>query len=165
MIKLHNDEIKQYSFHRHPIVLLLPIVIAIVLFVLPPILYTWLPFGSPFEITGGAAELLTFFYLCWALILWLAFSVTFIDYWLDVWIVTDKRLLDFEQQGLFRREVAVTDLSDIEDVTIKVKGILPSMLDFGDIIVQTAGTRREFMMRDIIKPDKVKRIINELADK
>src|SRR5512147_723006 len=41
----------------------------------------------------------------------------YIDYYLDMWIVTDHRILDMEQHGLFARTVSELRLDRIQDVT------------------------------------------------
>src|SRR3989338_5769344 len=37
------------------------------------------------------------------LIIWLFFINTFIDYYLDAWIITTDKVIDIEQNGLFSR--------------------------------------------------------------
>lgn len=166
MITLQQDEKLLYTFRRHPIVLLGPILAVAILAALPYVAYRLglRDLIANIPIQGDPALLLTFIYLAWITILWLAFSAAFVDHWLDVWVVTDKRLLDFEQQGLFHRESAVTRHALVQDISVEVKGILPTLLDYGDVHVQTAGANKEFTMKNVTKPYKIKQIISDLAD-
>lgn len=97
--------------------------------------------------------------------LWLYFCITFVDYFLDVWIVTDMRILDVEQRGLFNREISECYLSKIQDVTVETKGIMSTFLNFGDLHIQTAAEKREFVFQQIADPNKVKNIILDQYNK
>ena len=54
-------------------------------------------------------------------ILVLAYSY-FIDFYLDVLVVTNDRLIDIEQIGLFARTVSEVDLCNIQDITKDLSG-------------------------------------------
>jgi len=88
----------------------------------------------------------------------------FLDYNLDVWIVTNKRIINIEQKGLFNREVAKHELSKIQDVTGMQKGVLQSIFKFGDVHIQTAGEIQRFVFYQIPNPFKVVKIINHLLE-
>lgn len=85
------------------------------------------------------------------------------DYWLDVWIVTNERIINSEQLGLFNRVVSEVYLRQIQDVTSEQKGFLNTFLTFGDVFVQTAAERERFMFKNINDPDDVKIKIVELT--
>ncbi|HDZ85764.1 MAG TPA: hypothetical protein ENH35_04450, partial [Candidatus Moranbacteria bacterium] len=55
-----------------------------------------------------------------ALILWLYASLIWIDYHLDIWVITTERIINVEQKGVFVRQVSELKLSKIQDVTTKV---------------------------------------------
>ncbi len=90
---------------------------------------------------------------------------TFIDYWLDVFIVTDRRILDIRQSGLFSRTVAELRLYRIQDVTSKIKGFWHTIFSFGDISIQTASEVDHFKFINIPHPNKLAKIILELSEK
>jgi uncharacterized membrane protein YdbT with pleckstrin-like domain len=76
--------------------------------------------------------------------LWIAFFTRFADYWLDAWILTNERIIDIEQKGLFSREVSEFKLDKIQDVSIDVSGVIPTLFHYGSVQIQTAGFEREF---------------------
>ncbi len=84
--------------------------------------------------------------------IWLFLFANFIDYHLDVWIVTNVRILNIEQKGLFSRIISEQKIEKIQDVTSEVHGIIPTFLDYGDVHIQTAGTKERFRFRKIPHP-------------
>lgn len=89
----------------------------------------------------------------------------FLDYWCDVFIVTDKRILDIEQKGLFSRTVSELRLYRTQDVTTEIKGILHSLFDYGDVFIQTAGEKQRFIFEDVPHPTQIAKLILELSEK
>src|SRR5262245_19377663 len=77
----------------------------------------------------------------WWLFTWLAAFSTFMHSCLDIWVVTNKRIIDVEQHDFFRREVTSLYLDRIEDVTIDVTGFFHTLFGFGLITVQSAGAK------------------------
>ena len=93
---------------------------------------------------------------------WLFGFTEFIDYYLDVWIVTNERIINIEQKGLFTRVASEMHLTAIQDVTSEVSGILHTFLHYGNVYVQTAGEKTEFEFENVPQPAKVTKLINEL---
>jgi hypothetical protein len=90
--------------------------------------------------------------------------VEWIDFYFDAWIVTNKRLIDVEQIGIFRRSVSETRLEKIQDVTFEVKGIFGTIFHYGSITVQTAGAAQNFTIKQISDPAKIKTQLLSLYD-
>ena len=61
------------------------------------------------------------------------------DYYLDALVITDKRILNVDQSGLFRHTVSEFRLDRVQDVTIEVPNFIATMLRYGNITIQTAG--------------------------
>ena len=85
------------------------------------------------------------------------------DYWLDVWIVTNERVINAEQHGLFNRLVSEVHLEQIQDITSETKGFLETFLTYGDVYVQTAAEKERFRFKNVDNPDDVKIAISELV--
>jgi len=86
----------------------------------------------------------------------------FIDYFLDVWIVTDQRIINIEQRGMFNREIAEHDLDKIQDVSGLQKGFFQTLFSYGDVHVQTAGEIQRFIFKQVDNPFDIVRQINRL---
>jgi uncharacterized membrane protein YdbT with pleckstrin-like domain len=96
------------------------------------------------------------------LAVWIYGFMIWIDYYFDIWIITSERIINIEQKGMFTRKTSELRYSKIQDVTTEVMGFLPSVLNYGDVKVQTAGEENEFVFRTISDPYNVKNIIMNL---
>lgn len=87
---------------------------------------------------------------------WIALFVVLTDFYLDIWIVTDKRVIAVEQKGFFSRSVSEFELGKIQDITVTVHGIIPTLLRYGDLTVRTASEHENFTFRQVPRPNDVK---------
>ncbi len=97
------------------------------------------------------------------LFLWLYSFLIWVDYYFDVWIITSERIVNIEQKGLFNREVSELQFSRIQDVTSVVDGFIPTILNFGDVYVQTAAEEERFVFRQIPDPYTIKDMVMQLS--
>ncbi|MBU4481074.1 PH domain-containing protein [Patescibacteria group bacterium] len=74
-------------------------------------------------------------------------------------IVTNKRLIRIETKGFFKYERAEAELNKIQDISVKIEGIFPAFLNFGDLEIQTAGTIVKLTFPQLPNPQKIKEII------
>ena len=88
----------------------------------------------------------------------------FIDYYLDVYIVTNQRIVDIKQNGFFRREISELHLHQVQDVKARVKGAFPTLMHYGDIHIQTAGEKENFFFKSIPHPYRVSKMIVNLHE-
>ncbi len=103
-------------------------------------------------------------YGLWLLMLWsLAFN-TITRYYLNEWIITSTRIIEIHQFGFFSREISSLLLIKIQDVNVNVDGIFGTLLSYGELEVQSAGTAEHFIMDDIPDPNGLRDIImSEIA--
>ncbi|MGB0757515.1 MAG: PH domain-containing protein [Patescibacteria group bacterium] len=95
---------------------------------------------------------------------WVFFFRSWLDYYLDVWFVTNERVVSIEQQGLFSRSIAEQKLYRIQDVYAEVRGVVATFFDFGNVTIQTAGASEFFIFKEIPRPHQVARNIAKLAE-
>lgn len=88
--------------------------------------------------------------------IWEIFFLGLVDYLLDTWIITDHRIVDISQCGFFKRNVSELRYPKIEDVTVEIKGFIPTMFDFGNVMIQTAAEVSEFKFKQVPHPNQVK---------
>lgn len=120
------------------------------------------PFLKPFlfaDITTQAFYVLLYFYFVYLLAVWIIAFISWTDYYLDMWIVTNKRIVDIEQKSLFNREISSLRLERIQDVKVQVHGFIDTFLKMGTIYVQTAGAEQEFKIPLADNPLQVKEVI------
>lgn len=110
----------------------------------------------------GSGEFRLFFLFAenvFTLALWIMAFLIWIDYYFDVWIITSERIINVEQKGMFSRRVSELSYAKIQDITTEVLGFLPSMLNYGDVYVQTAGEQERFIFRTVSDPYHIKNLI------
>ena len=164
MIKLENGEKLALEGRKHWFIALTQIFGFFISAIIPlAVVFMSSRWDFTAEIASSGGDKLAyaayFFCFVWALFMWMLLFINLTNYYLDVWHVTSKRLVDINQKTLFYRDEAVLRLENIQDIAIASKGIIQTLLGFGNIRVQTAGERREFIMRNIANPERVKEII------
>jgi ABC-type multidrug transport system fused ATPase/permease subunit len=130
----------------------------------------FVPVTLKLDVSGNTSALFLFAYSIWLLSLWLSFFINWTKYYLDVWYVTEKRIITVEQRRLFVRDISNVRFDKIQDVSIDVDGFIPTLLGFGNIRVQTASEdSTEFYMSTVRHPEEVRQVIfsqhNEIGDK
>lgn len=131
---------------------------------LPLIVLTFLGMFAPgtltFSLPGNGLSLVLFFYSLWLLTLWILFFVDWTKYYLDVWYVTEKRIIAVDQRRIFHREISNLRFDKIQDITVDVHGFIPTLLKFGNIRVQTASENsQEFFLKAVKHPENVRKVI------
>lgn len=67
----------------------------------------------------------------------LIFAPSWIGWYFSLYIVTDQRLIQINQKGLFHRAVAALGLNQIQSVNYEIQGLQETLLGFGTIKMQT----------------------------
>lgn len=152
---------------RHWTVLAGDVVQLIVSLLVPPVILTLIYFYTDF--TLQPSSLLYVFVVeglsLYTLFSFLAYFHDFVDYHLDIWVVTDQRIVSIEQEGLFNRTVSELNLMKMQDVTAEVKGKIQTFLDFGEVYIQTAGEAARFVFSQVPHPSQVAKVILQVHDR
>ncbi|KKW21065.1 MAG: hypothetical protein A2W52_03370 [Candidatus Taylorbacteria bacterium RIFCSPHIGHO2_02_49_25] len=148
MPPLEQNEKILYTARKHWFLLAGEIILLCVLALLPGLLLfvpDVLPeivvntFNERIHIEGNTALIVAFLWTIELLMLCIAFFFFWTDYYLDVWLVTNLRVIAIEQKGLFNRNVSTFRLDMIQDATVKIPGFLATLLRFGTVEVSTAS--------------------------
>ncbi len=167
MIEIDSNEKVLRVVHKHWFVLLANVFILITFVFIPIVLLFVLhliPFENFVSFRGSSFDAEAFFLFLWLLIVWLIGWAMWIDYYLDVLIITNKRIFDIKQHGFFKRASASFRIDRIQNVTVDQKGIIQTLLDFGTLQMQTAGDNENLTATHIPRPYEIKKIINEMQD-
>lgn len=148
-------------FRKHWFVIFTESLLFIVILLLPAILIAAGIITTGIVLSPIIQSILWALGSAWLVGMWIAFFIVYTDYYLDVWVLTDQRLIDIDQKGLFAREVAVLRLDKIQDVVSKQSGLIPTILNYGDVHMQSAGTEREFIIYHVRHPKKVRDMLME----
>lgn len=134
-------------------------IIAVIPFALPnilPLVPLLAPYAASIHLTS---PLMRVALGIWLLLTWTSAWGVFTRYFLNVWVLTDRRIVDIKQRHFFARQVSSLLLPRVQDVTTDVEGVLPSLLGIGDIKVQSAGTDVDFLMHGIPNPETMRDLI------
>jgi hypothetical protein len=150
-----DDENVLFVFRKHPIVMRKGLILAALgplLGVLPAAIKPSLGFGIFFGGLGAGLLLgLILFFPSW------------ISWYYSVFIVTDQRLIQITQKGLFHRSVVDLGLQQIQMVNYQIAGLQQTMLGFGTIMMQTYVG--DLVIHEIHHPAKIqKRILHILRE-
>lgn len=151
------------TLHRHWFDLLSHLFMAFVLVFALFAGFFILPFTFPDIITGQNETVFFFLETLIFLFCWLYALLVWVDVWFDTWIITNERIVNIEQKGLFARETSELSFSKVQDVTSEVDGIVRSVLNYGDVFVQTAAEQERFRFRNVPDPVNIKSLIMKLS--
>jgi len=154
-----EDEEVIAIIHRHWFNILQNLFLVFIMLLLLFGSYAVLPALFPILTATDYQRLLVFFESLFAMLIWILFFLIWVDYYFDVWIVTSKRIVNIAQRGLFSREVSEVELDKIQDISAEVLGIIPTFLNYGDVLIQTAAEKEKFVFRKIADPYTTKDLI------
>jgi hypothetical protein len=147
-----DDEEVLYVFHKHPIVMRKGLILSMIcplLGIIPAAVHPTLGFGVFF---GG---------LVVGIVLGiLVYLPSWISWHFSVFIVTDQRLIQITQKGLFHRSVVDMGLKQIQMVNYEVAGLEQTLLGFGTIVMQTMVG--DLVIHEIHHPAKIQKKILEI---
>jgi hypothetical protein len=83
---------------------------------------------------------------------------------LNIWIVTDTRILDIWQITFFNRKISELHLESIQDISVNTNGIIQSYFNFGNIDIQTAASAQHFTFEEVPHPLEIKDKIMDAAN-
>jgi Bacterial PH domain len=86
-------------------------------------------------------------------------------YWQNMWVITTDSITQITQTGLFSRQVSQLSMDNLEDVTVDQDGIIPHMLNFGILKVESAGERSKFVFIFCPNPNAWARQILDIHEK
>jgi hypothetical protein len=162
---LEEDEEVILLLRRHPITLL-PRIFAVLL-----ILGIGFFFNSLIDLSFLPAAYSLGFGMLWFLFVFGMLFEKLVSWYFNMIIITDERVIDIDFLHLIYKNVTVTKIDNIEDVTYSVTGVLQSLLHYGNVLIQTAGAVVAMAPQQTVAsieiwstphPSKVVGVINDL---
>lgn len=144
---------------QHPIINLKWIFFTLLLLTGPTLLgkfgvFSFLPVGFPLIIT-----------LAWYLVTSAYAIEGFFHWYFNVYFITTEGVIDVDFYNLINKRVSDAELDKIQDVSYSTGGVLGTILNFGDVRIQTAAEISEFNFELVPSPEKVAKILDDLMDK
>jgi hypothetical protein len=122
-----EDEEVLFVFRKHPIVMRRGLIFGMLAVLLGTVPSLFKPEYSVYFIGLG----------CGIVLGALVMLPGWISWWFSVFIMTDQRLIQITQRGLFHRSVIDMRLNQIQMINYEVSGLQETLLGFGTIMMQT----------------------------
>lgn len=100
------------------------------------------------------------------------FFYLFVDWLYDEDIITNQRVVDYNQKFLFSKDLTTANMKSIENVILEQGGVLQTFFNFGNLSVQTSAAGayarpgdfgKYLVLQNISRPKQVQRLIDEIA--
>jgi len=149
-----DDEEVLFVFRKHPIVMRKGLIFAMLAVLLGTVPSLIKPEYSVYFI--GLA--------CGLILGILLILPSWIGWYFSVFIITDQRLIQITQKGLFHRSVVDMGLNQIQMVNYEIDGLQATLLGFGTIVMQTFVG--DLVIHEIHHPAEIqKKLLEVLRDR
>jgi uncharacterized membrane protein YdbT with pleckstrin-like domain len=119
----------------------------------------------PQLILGDHTPLILFASAFWLLLTLLTTYMIWTHYFLDLWVITDRRIIVIDQIHFFNRRVSSFKLERLQDIRATIDGVIPTLLNFGTLHVHTAGNNEEnFTTKGLPDPRALQALIQKATD-
>lgn len=162
--QLENEKI-YLVVRQHWLILLIKLKIVALMLVLGLGLWAYIPTLLGDFFTEQIQLAFNLFMYLYMLGLLLGTLLVIIFYYLHLQIITNLRMVDVDQFSLFKRNVSEIQIENIQEVTSKSHGILPTIFNYGNVTVQTSGSQIEFDFERVAHPEQIKKMILDLYEK
>ena len=140
----YDDEEVLYFFRKHPVVMrkgLILFMLAILLGTLPSFLPNATLNYFYYGIGGGFVLGILVALPAW------------INWYFSIFILTNQRFIQINQNGFFHRSVSDIGINHIQSINFQISGIQETVLGFGAVLVQTY--LGDILINNVHKPEKV----------
>ena len=88
------------------------------------------------------------------------FATRFLNYFLDIVIVTNYRVLKVEKSLYLKDDQNIVDLHEIQDIKKIQHGIIPNLLDYGKLVIVTPTMIDPMILENMPDPERFFRKVN-----
>ncbi len=168
-IQMEADEHVLIQMRKHWFVIAVQMLGVVTGALIPVILYAVLMYAfthiGTVTIPNIPVPFLIAVYAIWLLLMWMALFNIWTNYYLDIWTITNKRIIVVDQKRLFSRSTGSFRLDRLQDINVEINGFIATFLNFGTIEAETAsGSDDEFKATGLPDPRELKSIILKATD-
>lgn len=153
----HDDEPVLLMLRQHPIVNVTWILLTILLIIAPIIVLPYIPFLEFLPARFQFVAILGWYTMTFGYAL-----EKFLIWFFNIYLITDERVVDMDFYNLLFKKISEAKIENIEDITTSNNGLLQSIIDFGDIRIQTAAEIPEIQFERVPHPDQVAKFLSEM---
>ena len=168
-IELEADEVVIKTVRKHWFIICIELGI-IILFGLVPVFGFMAILALPSDsvivaLFQAQTGLIVFGLAAWLLMSTMAAATSWTGYYLDLWVITDRRIIVVEQIYYFNRKVSNFRLERLQDIKVSISGLIPTLLNYGTIRAQTASaSENNFESFGLPDPRELQSLIQNAMD-
>jgi signal transduction histidine kinase len=164
-IRIEEGEHILLTVRKHWLILLRDSIGTIALSFLPYLLFGMISFTGLVPVIEFANPYVVYAAALWSLLIWMTLAIIWTNYYLDIWILTDRRIFVIEQVGLFDRRVATWGLERIQHITVEHQNVIEILFGFGTLTIETAGhSEHDLSAHGVPDPEKIRtRILHQIG--
>lgn len=166
-LNLSEGEYVIRSVRRHPIGLVTPLVIGVVLITITlTILTSFGDFIERFGISGELANPSMLFLLgvLFVIIVGMGMAVSAYVYTSNKFFLTNESVIQEIQNSLFSRHEQTVSLANIEDASFTQKGILQHVFNYGSVRLSTEGDETTYRFSYVANPKQHVDALNNVVE-
>jgi membrane protein YdbS with pleckstrin-like domain len=161
-----QDESIVLFLRSHLIVNVLWVTMSVIAIIIPIIILAVLPsLKLEFLSSSVSIRFTIIFVLFYYLLVSSYVFINFLHWFYNVFIATTKRVVDIDYSDIIIHNIAITSITQVQDVNYTQSGFISTFFNYGNIFVQTAGTETNFEAYSVPKPTKATNIIGNLIGK
>jgi Bacterial PH domain len=168
-IELESDEKVLRVARKHWFIIMTELLGVLVMLLIPfflLIILTLIPGLAPESLhLETHLPIISYFISLWLLMSLMSGFMIWTHYYLDLWIITDRRIIAIDQVHFFNRKVSSFRLERLQDVKVQISGIIPTFLNFGTLHAHTASNNEEnFTTTGLPDPRDLQATIQKATD-
>ena len=168
-IELESDEKVITTVRKHWFIITIELGIIILFGLVPVFLFMFVlslpPQSSIVDFFQTNTPLITFGLATWLLMSTMAATTAWTSYYLDLWILTDRRIILIDQVSYFNRKVSNFRLERLQDINVTISGLIPTLLNYGTLRAQTASaSENNFISYNLPDPRGLQSLIQSAMD-
>lgn len=168
-IELEADETVIKTVRKHWFVITVELLSIIFLGLMPVFIFMGLlvipPQEAVLQFFETQTPIIIFGLAAWLLMSALATATAWTHYYLDLWVITDRRIIVIDQLGFFNRKVSNFRLERLQDIKVSIRGLIPTLLNYGTVRAQTASAAESnFESRFLPDPRELQSLIQTAMD-
>lgn len=83
----------------------------------------------------------------------------YLNWYYDVWLVTNKGIVDIERQGFFDVKATRVDYHLVQDITVTIKGVWQTLFNYGDVTLDRLVSSAAVILKDAANPKRLERVL------
>lgn len=158
----HKDEIVLCFCRKHWITLLPHFAGMAILFAATAAFFIFVaPADIQSAVSGSLYRFSAFLVILGATLYIHSFFLRFFNYYLQTFIITNFRVVQLDQTLFFQQNRDSVDLREIQDIVVNQKGILKTLLNYGEIIITMSSAHATKVLQRVPNPEYHFRKINK----